>query len=113
MNIFALENHKVIVTEETSKCGFQGDQEQVQKLLEVGKEYTVDSTIVGGSYTTVILKEFPKTYFNSVMFEDVIPQSEEDDAKHMDYDGPHGYVDDLYEYVYKSDILSKKENKNA
>jgi hypothetical protein len=105
MNIFALENHKVIVTEETSKCGFQGDQEQVQKLLEIGKEYTIEKTIVSSSYTSVFLKEFPNIVFNSVMFEDVVSQTEENDAKHLDYDGPSGY-DDLCEYICnQTDIL--------
>lgn len=72
MEIFALEGHKVVVTEETKNNGHYHDSDQVKEHLELGKEYTVDRTDVGGSHTDVYLKEVPNVRFNSVNFEDVV-----------------------------------------
>jgi len=52
-------------------CGYTSDKEQVAKLLEIEKIYTVDYTNVGGSHTDVYLEEFPSESFNSVNFVDV------------------------------------------
>lgn len=83
MNIYALKGHKVRCT--TLSAGYSYDQEVAKKHLEIGKEYTVESTHVGRWNTDVFLKEFPKVKFNSVFFEDVIEQSKEDNQKHPDY----------------------------
>lgn len=85
MNIYATSGHKVKVTEETATWGYDSDEEIVAKYLEVEKEYTVDFTDVGGSHTSVYLKEFPNISFNSVNFVDVIELTEEDEQEHPQY----------------------------
>ena len=85
MNIYALAGHKVKVTEETKSNGYDHHVEQVAKYLEVGKIYTVESTDVSSWSTVVYLQEIPKVGFNSTCFEDVEPQSEEDDQEHPDW----------------------------
>ena len=86
MNIYALEGHKVVVTENTIGNGHEYEQDQIKELLVIGKEYTVDFTIVYSSSTEVCLKEFSHTYFNSVNFADVTEQSHEMDIRHDDWD---------------------------
>lgn len=66
MNIYAKENDKVIC--KTHSAGYTNDVEK--KHLEIGKQYTVERTIVHQSSTEVFLKEFPGISFNSVFFED-------------------------------------------
>lgn len=83
MNIYALEGHKVRCV--TLEGPYEYQTERAQKYLEIGKEYTVESTEVHSSSTDVILKEFPNIEFTSGLFEDVVKQSEEDDQKHPDY----------------------------
>ncbi len=83
MNIYALKGHKVKCISLESPYHYQ--TERAQKHLEIGKEYTVESTEVRSSSTNVVLLEFPKIEFNSTLFEDVIKQSEEEDQKHPDY----------------------------
>lgn len=68
MNIYAKPGTKVKVTEQTAKNGLLGDKEQVQRLLDIGKEYTVAYTEVGQSRTIVYLQELPGERFNSVNF---------------------------------------------
>lgn len=85
MNIYALPGHKVKITAETIKNGYELDQELVKKYLELEKEYEIDHTNISGFHTSVYLKEFPNISFNSVSFEDVIEQSEEDNELHPDY----------------------------
>lgn len=80
MNIYALEGHKVRCI--TFSAGYDYDKEMAKKHLELNKEYTVDYTSVDGYSTDVHLKEFPNIKFNSVFFEDVVEQSEEDDKNH-------------------------------
>ena len=58
-----------VVTEETSKNGYAYDSEQVNEALEIGKEYTFVSMDVGQSSSTLELKEFPGTSWNTVNFE--------------------------------------------
>lgn len=82
MNIYANNGHKVIVTEETKNSGHDYDKEKVKKYLNVGEEYTVNYTDVGGWSTRVYLEEIEDVEFNSVNFEDVSEQSEEDDENH-------------------------------
>lgn len=48
--------------------GWPHQKEETQKLLTVGKIYTLDRTRVGNSSTKFILDEFPGREFNSVMF---------------------------------------------
>lgn len=83
MNIYALEGHKVRCS--TLSAGYTYDQEIAKKYLEVSKEYTIGATVVHSSSTDVWLQEFPDVNFNSVFFEDVVEQSEEDNKFHPDY----------------------------
>ena len=80
MNIYAIEGHKVRCY--TFNAGYDYDKQKAEKYLELGKEYTIDYTIVDSCSTDVYLKEFPNIKFNSVFFEDVVEQSEEDDKNH-------------------------------
>lgn len=50
--------------------GYTHDQEQAARLLIVDGIYTIDHTEVDRCSTKVFLKEFPDTWFNSVLFED-------------------------------------------
>lgn len=88
MNIYALKGHKVRFT---GIGGYDSENEFARKHLEVGENYVVDHTDVGQSSTTVYLVGIERIAtngqkvlqpFNSVMFEDVAPQSEENDKKH-------------------------------
>jgi len=84
MNIFALEGHKVVCT--TFDAGYEVDQRVAKKYLEIGKIYAVHYTEVSGWSTEVHLEGFPPDVsFNSVFFEDIEEQSEEDDEQHPDY----------------------------
>jgi len=82
MNIYANEGFKVRVA--TLKGGYPIHQELAEEHLEVGKEYTIDSTSVSGFHTDVRLEEIPNVNFNSVFFEDVEGQSN-DDESHPDW----------------------------
>lgn len=68
MNIYAKEGDKVIFASMTA--GYDGQAESASKVLELGKEYTIDHTDVFQSYTNVYLKEIPGRAFNSVLFDD-------------------------------------------
>lgn len=68
MNIYAEEGDKVIFL---GKHGRDEELKYALQKLEVGKEYTVYYTDVGGWYSTVCLKELPSEDFNTVMFADV------------------------------------------
>lgn len=83
MNIYAIEGHKVRCS--TFDAGYDSDKKKAQKYLKLDEEYTVDYTIVDSWETTVYLKEVPTIGFNSVFFEDVVEQSDEDDMKHPDW----------------------------
>ncbi len=83
MNIYALEGHKVKVY--TFDAGYDYDKNVAIEHLELNKDYTVDYTIVHSWSTEVFLKEIPKISFNSVFFEDVTEQSEEENMKHSDW----------------------------
>ena len=83
MNIFALEGHKVRL--KTLNAGYDFDKELIKEHLELREIYTVDYTVVHNSSTDVYLKEVPAIPFNSVFFEDLDPQSPEDDQKHPHY----------------------------
>lgn len=50
--------------------GYPKDQALAKKYLEVGKSYAVENKIVGDWHTDIILKEFPKIAFNSVLFDE-------------------------------------------
>lgn len=82
MNIFALEGFRVKVTEQTKNAGWKNDRKLIAAYLEIDKVYAVERTEVDRSSSIVVLKEFPNVKFNTVNFEDVSTQSEEDDAKH-------------------------------
>ena len=48
--------------------GYSSDVKHCDTVLIVGKVYTVDSTEVSSSSTSITLKEFPNKWFNSVCF---------------------------------------------
>ena len=65
-------------------------QRKFAKLkLKLGETYIVNKTIVGAWETIVVLEELPDHKFNSVFFEDIFPQSEEDDKRHEYYNYYH------------------------
>lgn len=68
MNINAKKGSKVIFKNPNS--GYEYDIEKAKKYLELNKVYTVEKTIIGGSYTSVVLQEFPNEAFNSIQFVD-------------------------------------------
>lgn len=70
MNIYSKNGDKVKVTKGTARNGYTSDQEHVATFLEIDKVYTVESTIVSGFNTSVLLVEFPNQMFNSVNFVD-------------------------------------------
>jgi hypothetical protein len=70
MNIYAKEGHKVIVTEQSARNGYQSDRDLVKKHLIINQVYTVEETFVYEWRTEVALQEFPEITFNSVSFED-------------------------------------------
>ena len=70
MDIYAEENTKVTVTENSIKNGYDNVEEHARKFLKVGETYTIDHTEVDGWSTAVYIKEFPDELFNSVSFED-------------------------------------------
>lgn len=83
MNIYALSGHRVRC--HTLDAGYDHDKAHASKHLKAGNEYTVAWTEVGSWHTAVYLQEFPDIEFNSVFFEDVIPQSGDNDRMHPDY----------------------------
>ena len=68
MNIYAKKGTKV---QYTGKGGYDGDKNQASRFLKVGEIYTVESIIVDGWSSSVILAEVGKERFNSVHFEEV------------------------------------------
>lgn len=68
MDIHAKNGSKVVFYHPAN--GYTHHQETAAKHLEVGQEYTVDYTDVGGYHTDVFLIEVPGVAFNSVMFDD-------------------------------------------
>ena len=53
--------------------GYKSHQEQAQKYLVEGREYTINHIDIDNWHTDVFLKEFPRIPFNSVMFSNVEP----------------------------------------
>lgn len=68
MNIFARKGDKVVYCYPGN--GYEYDQEVCKKYLTLNGVYTVESTAVGQSHSSVILKEVPNRSFNTVMFSD-------------------------------------------
>ena len=66
MDVYSKKGTKVIF--DHPNAGYDHHIETAREHLEVGKEYTVDHTDVGGSHTDVYLVEIPDVAFNSVMF---------------------------------------------
>ena len=85
MNIYALQGHKVKVTEESIAYGYDSDKEHAAQYLTVGSTYTIAHTEVDNYSTDVYLEEFPEIYFSSVHFEDVTEQDTELDKSHPDW----------------------------
>lgn len=71
MNIYAIRGTKVTVTEDSIKNGYDSVEKHARKHLEVGKTYTIVTTIVNGWHSYVFLKEILDEVFNSVSFEDM------------------------------------------
>lgn len=84
MNIYALEGHKVRLIH--TDMGYEYQRERVKQYLKLGQVYTVDYTEVHSASTEVYLKEAPDVAFNSTCFEDIKPQSPEDDRRHKNYE---------------------------
>ncbi|MEL1246321.1 hypothetical protein AAEO56_18760 [Flavobacterium sp. DGU11] len=83
MNIYALKGHKVRCSDLDN--GYEYQQEIARRHLVLGEVYTIDKTEVGSSSTKVMLQEVPGVFFNSVFFDDVVPQGQADDKAHPDY----------------------------
>lgn len=66
MDIYAPKGTKVKCT--TLSAGYEIEQFKTKQYLEIGKEYTVEKTIVDRYRTEVYLQEFPDISFNSVFF---------------------------------------------
>lgn len=67
MNIYAKKGDKVVFCYPDN--GYKHDQEDCKKRLTLNRVYTVKSTEVGQSHSSVSLKEVQGT-FNTVMFKD-------------------------------------------
>jgi hypothetical protein len=100
MNINSKNGDKVRVTRESIKNGYSGVRRHAMKHLEVGKEYTIDYTIVYESVTDVYLKEIPNEVFNSVSFED------------QTHDGVH-LSEGQIKLIKKINYYNSKRNKNG
>jgi hypothetical protein len=74
MNIYANKGQKVRFS--FPHNGYDSDIKHAQEYLDRDAIYTVEETFVSQSSTRVELQEFPKKYFNSVHFEDVIQKRE-------------------------------------
>lgn len=60
----------VIVTEETSRNGYDSDKQKIQEYkLKLNTPYTLKSLDVGRSYSNIELEEFPGISFNFANFE--------------------------------------------
>jgi hypothetical protein len=82
MNIWALKGHRITVTEDSAKNGYEYDKQSVKDLI--GKILVVERTSVSSSSTDVYIKGYAGR-FNSVMFVDVDTQSSEKNKEHEDY----------------------------
>lgn len=71
MNIGAVAGHKVVFVH--PNAGYEPDHEKGRRYLKVGQTYTVKRIKVRSRETGVWLHEVPKVEFNSVMFEDALP----------------------------------------
>lgn len=83
MNIYALRGHKVRCKNLTG--GYDSEEDLAKRHLEIGKEYTIEKTVVDNWSTDVWLEEIPDIRFNSVFFEDAEEQSEEKTQQHPDF----------------------------
>ncbi len=92
MNIYALKGHKVKAIAECSD--YYCSQKDTNLTIEA--VYTVKKTTVCKSYTCVDLEEFEGVSFNSILFEDIDSQTQEDDKKHPDWENwdIHRFNDD-------------------
>lgn len=55
---------------ETLRAGYDCEKERVKSLgFKVGDKFEVDYIDMGGSSTSIYLKDFPNQLFNSVFFE--------------------------------------------
>ena len=70
MKLYAEKGHRVTVTEQSIKNGYDYDKEKAEKFLKVGKVYTLESMEVHNWSSTVKLQEVPNQEFNIVNFVD-------------------------------------------
>ncbi|MBC6992247.1 hypothetical protein [Hymenobacter sp. BT491] len=82
MSIFALPGHKVRLVEHFVHRGSEWDQAAAKRHLTVGGIYTVRQTRVFSSHSVVEFEEVPGVSFNTIYFEFLTPQSEEEDQQH-------------------------------
>lgn len=83
MDIYAKKGHRVIVSKQTAHNGYDTQKENVEKHLEIGKIYNIESTSVSQSSTSIVLKQFPDKNWNSVNFIDYVDAPKEDDFKEL------------------------------
>ena len=82
MEIFTPKDKKVEL--KTFNAGYPSQAQLVKKHLEIGKQYTVEKTIVHDWSSEVYLKEFPDISFNTVFFKNVDKVSQEEIKEHPD-----------------------------
>jgi hypothetical protein len=102
MNIYALKGHKVRCKNLTG--GYDSEKDLAKKHLEIGKEYTIEKTIVDNWSTDVWLEEIPDVRFNSVFFERLIAA-----FKHTGNVGFLIYLADSCGYVGSVGVMLSKE----
>ena len=87
MNIYTLPGK--IVYSFTHTGGTPEEIKLIKELIEIGKPYTVEKTVVHTWHTEVYLKEFPGISFNSIFFRNLLNQSKLEDEQHPDYRNHH------------------------
>ncbi len=70
MKLYAEKGHKVTVTEQSIKNGYDYDKEKAEKFLKVGEIYTIEKMEVQNWSSVVTVQELPEERFNSVNFID-------------------------------------------
>ena len=70
MKLYAEKGHKVTVTEQSIKNGYDYDKQKAEKFLKVGEIYTIEKMEVHNLSSNVVLQELPEENFNSVNFVD-------------------------------------------
>ena len=69
MNIYSPPGTKIVYN--NPEAGYDHDQQQCSKLLQIGNIYTVAGISVYSYASDLYLKEFPGIIFNTVMFDNI------------------------------------------